>query len=139
MFREKAQNEAKELSESALGGTLLGLIGTIYVERASSHLRLLSNLYMGVGKTLSGVSRTFSYISWGFSAAWYGMELRSIKADASRRQEAEDKRNGVTEEERRARKEKAGPVDMEALYGPSPSPEQKEKVRDKTKKFGGNL
>lgn len=139
MFREKAQREAEELSESPLGGTLLGLIGSIYVERACSHLSTVSNLYMSAGKTLTGISATFSYISWGFSTAWYGLEIRSMKADAARRQAQEDERNKVTEEERAARKAKAGPVDMNALYGPNPSPETKEKVREKTKKFGGNL
>lgn len=139
VFREKAQSEAKELSESALGGTLVGLIGTIYVERACAQLSTLSKYYMYTGKTLGGFSSTLSYISWGFSTAWAGLELRSIHRDAKRRQEEEDKRNNVSDEEKAARRAAAGPVDFNNLYGPSPTPEQKEKVQKKAKQFGSNL
>lgn len=139
VFREKAQSEAKELSESALGGTLVGLIGSIYVERACAQLSTLSKYYMYTGKTLGGFSSTLSYISWGFSTAWAGLELRSIQRDAKRRQEAEDKRNNVSDADKAARKAAAGPVDMNNLYGPNPTPEQKEKVQLKAKQFGNNL
>jgi len=139
VFREKAQNEAKELTESALGGTLLGLIGSIYVERAAAQLHTASLLYMKAGKSTAGVRSVFSYLSWGFSAAWYGLELRSMQRDAKRRQEAEDKRLNLSDEEVKARKAAAGPIDMNALYGPNPTEEDKEKVRQKTKRFGNNL
>ena len=139
VFREKARNEAKELTESALGGTLLGLIGTIYAERASAQLHTSSMLYMKTGKSVAGIQRVFSYLSWGLSAAWYGLELRSMQRDAKRRQEAEDKRNNLSDEEIKARKAAAGPVDMTSLYGPNPTAEDKEKVQQKTRKFGNNL
>jgi hypothetical protein len=139
VFREKAQDEARELSESALGGTLLGLIGTIYVERACAHLSSASSMYMLAGKSVSGWGSAFAYVSWGFSTAWSALEIRSLKRDAARRQEAQDKRNNVSEEQKRARKATAGPVDMNALYGPDATPEVKERVQQKAKKFGGNL
>lgn len=139
VFREKAQSEAQELSESALGGTLVGLIGTIYVERACAQLSTMSKYYMYAGKTLNGFSATMAYISWGFSTAWAGLELRSIQRDAKRRQEEEDRRNNVSDAEKAARKAAAGPVDMNNLYGPHPTPERKEKVQQKAKQFGNNL
>jgi hypothetical protein len=139
VFIEKAQAEAKELSESALGGTLLGLIGKIYVERASAQLHTLSAMQLYSKNALTGWLGTFSYISWGFSTMWSGLEMRSLQKDAEARQKVEDLRDGVTEEMRHQRAAKAGPVDLNQLYGPNPTPEQRAKVQNTTKKFSSNL
>jgi hypothetical protein len=139
VFREKAQREAQELSESPLGGTLVGLIGTIYMERACAQLSTTSAASMYADQTAAGVANAFNYIAYGFSTAWRGLELRSIQRDAERRQEEEDRRNNVSEEEARARRAAAGPVDMKGLYGPNPTPEIRQKVQTKARQFSNNL
>mmetsp|Transcript_23585 Transcript_23585/g.39300 ORF Transcript_23585/g.39300 Transcript_23585/m.39300 type:complete len:664 (+) Transcript_23585:76-2067(+) len=139
VFRERVTREASELSETLMGGTLVGLIGSIYAQRASAELSMLSSLYMSTSQVAKGFTTYFGLLSAGFGTVWSSMELNSLQKDAERRQREEDAANGVTEEQRKEMDAAAGPMDLNKLYGPNCTPEQRENVKKQTRKVGSDI
>jgi curved DNA-binding protein CbpA len=140
LFLEKARKEAAELSESPLGSTLLGVIGNVYMQRASARLSTLSYIATNTIKTGTATLST-AYSLWhGLMAGMSALEMRNLHLEAEARQKAEDDKNHVTEAERKEReKAAAGAMNLNALYGPNPTPEVKEKVRKQTKYLTGHM
>jgi hypothetical protein len=138
-FLEQAAREVEELSQAPMGGTLLGLVGSIYVTRGAAHLSSLSAMYLYSCHAMAGLSVAMRYLGSGVGLAWSALEMRSIQMDAHARQLSADKRDGVTDEQVKERESAAGPMDKDKLYGPEPSVQHKERVMKSTKQLGKNL
>jgi len=143
LFTSKCVQEAAGLCESPLGAALLGLIAFIYKEKACSHLSTAQYLSFTAYKVFSGWANSLSSFSYTVSSAFAAWELRKLKVEAEKRQKEEDDKNNVPLEEREARaaKEKLQPGmnGIADLFGPNPTPEHKQKVRNHTKILSSNL
>ncbi len=132
LFLERARKETAELAESPFGGTLLGVVGAVYVQRSRAALSSLSYWSVSASKmgdaTLSALAVTWHAVL-GIAAA---VDMSSLHSAAEARQKAEDDKNQVSDEQRRERAKTAGPLSVSALYGPNPTAEHKETVRKKT-------
>lgn len=137
-FRNKATREAEELGETMMGTVLLHYIGKMYQERANNYLNALYNMTSIITKPWRNTVSTFTYIGSGISAAWDAWGMQSLTEQAAKEQNAEDAKNGVSEEQKRIRKEQQQ-TNLNGLYGPNPSPERKKKVNEKVKKLGSSL
>ena len=133
-FIEKARAEAKDLSESPLGGALLDLIGNMYLDQARAELSYLDSFLINARHQATGIFEFWSNIISATQAAISAIELNGLQHKAEAKQKAEDDKNGVPEEEREARKKRAaGPLGPAMGPGPSATPQEKEKFRSTTK------
>ena len=139
-FLEKTRAEAKDLSESPLGGALLDLIGGLYMDQAKSELSYLDSLLVSARQNGSAFLEFWSTIVTGAQAAISALELSSLQAKADAKQKAEDDKNNVPDEEREKRKKAAGPFGGASVGpGPSATPEEKKLFRDTTKNVTGHV
>jgi len=140
-FLEKARAEAKDLSESPLGGSLLDLIGEVYKDQARSELSYLDSLLVSAKQNGNAFMEFWSTVIVGAQAAFSALELSSLQAKADSKQKAEDDRNNVPQEEREARKKRtAGPFGGPPLGpGPSATEDEKKAYRDSTKNVTGHV
>ena len=141
-FLEKARAEAKDLSESPLGGSLLDLIGEVYKDQARSELSYLDSLLISAKQNGNAFMEFWSTVIVGAQAAFSALELSSLQAKADAKQKAEDDRNNVSQEEREARKKRAaaGPFGGPPMGpGPSATEDEKKAYRDSTKNVTGHV
>jgi len=134
-FLDKVRAEAKDLSETPLGGSLLDLIGTFYIDEAKSELSYLDSFLVSAKNNGNAFVEFFSTLWTGAQAAISALELSALQAKADAKQKAEDDKNNVPQEEREARKKRAaGPLGGGAMGpGPNATPEERAKFRNTTK------
>jgi len=140
-FLEKSRAEAKDLSESPLGGALLDLIGELYIDQAKSEMSYLDSLLVTAKQNSNAFLEFWSTIITGAKAAMSALELSNLQAKADAKQKAEDDKNNVSEEEREERKKReGGPLGAPPMGpGPNASPEEIKTFRDTTKNVTGHV
>lgn len=140
-FIENAKKEASELSESSrLGVALLNLIGSVYEERARSHLSTMDYLALSSYKLAASIVDNIATAQYGFGTVYDALEMRKLHNEAEAHRKNEDQKNKISEEQRSAENDNAGPMaGLSSLYGPDVSPERKIKVRETTKNITSNV
>lgn len=133
-FVERARVEARGLAESPLGGTLLELVGSAYVDQARAELSLWDGLLIGARQQVGGVGEFWCNIATTAQAAVAAVQLNGQQRRAEARQARQDDAAGVPPEEREERKKRTGLLGGAALGpGPGASPEEREAFRESTK------
>lgn len=138
-FIEKAQQEAKELSELPLGAALLGVIGQVYIDRALVEAGFIDGLGVHVKNIGSGVMDMFTTVTTGVSAASSALRLHHQQQLAEARQKESDDKNNIPEEVRKARQQ--GPLgsNMPLGHGPNATPEEITNFKNSTKNVSENM
>lgn len=131
-FIEKARSEAKELSESPMGGALLDLIGQVYQDQARCELSFLDSLLVHAKQNANSFLEFWGTIVTGVKAAVTAIELSTLQARAEAKQKAADDKNGVSDEMREERKKAQGPLGAALGPGEASSPEEKAAFRSAT-------
>jgi hypothetical protein len=121
-FLEKAKAEAKELSDSPLGGTMLSIIGQVYCDKSLSEYNGLVAAAIAFKQCGVAVVDAASLVGSVSALAYSGLALQSMQKDLEQKQKEDDDRKGLTEADRQERAKK-NPFNM----GPGPAATEKEK------------
>jgi hypothetical protein len=84
-YQESLVEEAKELSSSAFGGTLLTTIGTCYYEFAKSEMNTVDSISIGFNQTTRNIATKYSIASSGIKAAMTANSVSKLQKETAGR------------------------------------------------------
>lgn len=128
VFIEKVVEEVSTLVETPLGGSLLGVIGSVYLDCAHCEQSSLQNVGISFKRSLQGLNDTFSSIGSLMSTVKHSMKIKSIHAANS---------SGKTSESENQNPD-AKLLDMLRL-GPNATEEECKQLEMATKSCGSSL
>jgi hypothetical protein len=103
VFKEKCEAEAKELSEGALGGALLGVIASVYMDRSVAESNVLYATGVYIKNSGENVWQNMSMAGTASMAAYSMMNFVSHQQKMEAAQAKDDERNGIPPEVRQAK------------------------------------
>eukprot|EP01041_Mallomonas_annulata_P001668 gene1668-3224_t len=86
-LRDWASEEAKELSQSPIGGTLLATLGNVYMEQAKSDLGGYTGWEAGMSQTGRAIGTRYKIFTAGVRAAVSAREAQKLEEKAHSREE----------------------------------------------------
>jgi curved DNA-binding protein CbpA len=87
LFRQSVEEEARELSSSAFGSTLLHTIGLAYVEYARAELDSLDGLAVSLRQTGRGIATRYAIASNGLKAASLAHQVQQVQRAAEKKKQ----------------------------------------------------
>lgn len=135
-FMDKISQEVSVLSEQALGASVLGVVGQVYIEHARSELSILDSAWLSALDVANSFTDFWSTVCSGTGTMLNALNLHQQYVAADVRQAELDELRQVPQYERDARKAQKTPVGIQ--LGPDATEEEKEKFRLATKETMGH-